>query len=254
MKKNIKNIKKILKHISKRREFIPSMILAIATIVIITIGYLFINQSPQKKTIQKTDWKTKSGLYIPIEITSFTPKKLPTTGGKIIIKGQGFSKKTKIYIGAKTNIHQRTLEAKITKTTTTQIEAQIPPHPKGDIYIYTTYQGNVIGPNEPLVFSGNPVKSKTPIQLTGITPENPTLSTNNTITIQGSGFSHNNTIKFGQGTIPNIDSKNGTEIIITIPTTLNTPIGTIPVQPNKYDISITSNNQESNFETLEISK
>lgn len=243
--------KKFCKYIVKRKEFLPSVILVFATILIIVLGYLIIGRSKDKKIIKKDSWKTQNNLYIPTKIDSFSPSVLPTSGGYLTIRGQGLAKNLEIYVGSSSNIHQKSLKLSIEQATKTEITALVPPHPTGEVQIYLNYNGNILPLDDRLTFIGDPYKSPTAVQLTGISPRNLSINSKSTITITGTGFEKTNTIKFGQGIINNIPSKDG-KIIITLPSSITTAIGNINLTPAKYDISIISNNQESNFETIEI--
>lgn len=251
---SIKSLRKYAKKITSKKEFFPSIIIILATIIIIVIGIQFIKESRKVEITKKDAWKTKTGLYIPIELTSFSPKSVTTSGGKITINGHGFTSDTKIYIGSSSNIHQRSFEAKIDSFKENKIIATVPVHPAGKIDIFTIFNGNIINCQNQFEYIGELVKSTTAVQIDSITPSSNSISNSSILKITGSGFSDNNTINLGKGKFENITSVDGKIISLPIPASINTALGIIPTTPGKYDLSVTSNNQESNLATIELLK
>ncbi|MDO8513343.1 MAG: IPT/TIG domain-containing protein [bacterium] len=246
-------IEKFHKKLLKNKALLPTLLLITATIIIIIVGYLFAQKEKRINQIQKNNWTTKTGIYIPLEISSFSPKQGATEGKNIItISGRGFNSNIQLYIGSKSNINQRSFKIPIKITSETSLKATMPPHPPGQVDIFTYFNGNLISTSDQYTYLGQQVRSTSGIQINTISPEKIGLISKANITISGSGFTKSNTIHFGQGILKNIPAQNSTTIKFPLPASIETPIGVLPIMVGKYDISVETNSKESNIITLVI--
>lgn len=248
-KEKSKNLKKSWSALIKRREFLPSLILIIATIIIIIVGTLF-TRDPSKVKVEP--WTVKTGIYLPIEITSFSPESSSTSGTKIEITGQGFAKGQKFYLGSKNNIHQRNIELKTTYINDKNVTAIMPAHPAEEVDLYTIYNGNIVTAEKQFTYTGELPKSSTSVEINSIEPSEISLANKGTVvTIKGKGFSALSVVNFGIGQITDFQADDSA-IIFTLPESISKSEITYPITPALYDISVTTKNEESNLATVKI--